>query len=117
MLKLNNGIEMPALGLGVFLSTPEQTAEAVQTAIGDGYRLIDTAAAYGNEREVGHGIASSGVVLSTVRDAADRDFALVVVRDCCADRDPQVHSVLVDKVFPRQADVIDAAELADQFSA
>jgi nicotinamidase-related amidase len=62
------------------------------------------------------GIATSGVVLSTVRDAADRDFALVVVRDCCADRDPQVHSVLVDKVFARQADVVDAADLASHFS-
>jgi nicotinamidase-related amidase len=63
------------------------------------------------------GIATSCVVLSTLRDAADRDFALVVVRDCFADRDPQVHSVLVDKVFPRQADVVDAADLADLFSA
>jgi nicotinamidase-related amidase len=62
------------------------------------------------------GIATSGVVLSTVRDAADRDFALVVVRDCCADADPQVHAVLVDKVFPRQAEVVDAAELVDHFS-
>jgi diketogulonate reductase-like aldo/keto reductase len=61
LLKLNNGIEMPALGLGVFLSPPEQTAAAVGAAIGDGYRLIDTAAAYGNEREVGQGIGSSGV--------------------------------------------------------
>jgi nicotinamidase-related amidase len=57
------------------------------------------------------GIATSGVVLSTVRDAADHDYALTVVRDCCADTDPQVHSVLVDKVFPRQADVVDAADL------
>jgi nicotinamidase-related amidase len=62
------------------------------------------------------GIATSGVVLSTVRDAADRDFALIVVRDCCADADPQVHAVLVDKVFPRQAEVVDAAELFDHFS-
>jgi nicotinamidase-related amidase len=79
--------------------------------------LASELAARGIDTLVLAGIASSGVVLSTVRDAADRDFALVVVRDCCADRDPQVHSVLVDKVFPRQADVIDAAELADQFSA
>jgi nicotinamidase-related amidase len=62
------------------------------------------------------GIATSGVVLSTVRDAADHDFALIVVRDCCADRDPEVHSVLVDKVFPRQAEVVDVADLAGHFS-
>jgi nicotinamidase-related amidase len=62
------------------------------------------------------GIATSGVVLSTVRDAADHDFALVVVRDCCADPDPQIHDVLVDKVFPRQADVVDATDLMSHFS-
>lgn len=60
-MKLNNGVEMPALGLGVYLSPPEQTAGAVRSAIGSGYRLIDTAAAYGNEREVGEGIAGSRV--------------------------------------------------------
>jgi diketogulonate reductase-like aldo/keto reductase len=59
--KLNNGVEMPALGLGVYLSAPEKTATAVQNAIESGYRLIDTAAAYGNEQQVGEGIARSGV--------------------------------------------------------
>ena len=53
------------------------------------------------------GIATSGIVLSTVRDAADRDYKLYVLSDGCADRDPQVHEVLLEKVFPRQADVID----------
>jgi nicotinamidase-related amidase len=62
------------------------------------------------------GIATSGVVLSTVRDAADHDFALLVVRDCCADADPQVHEVLVGKVFPRQTDVVDAADLLSHFA-
>jgi diketogulonate reductase-like aldo/keto reductase len=60
-LRLNNGTEMPALGLGVFLSPPEQTAVAVETAIDSGYRLIDTAAAYFNERQVGEGIRRSGI--------------------------------------------------------
>ena len=60
-LQLNNGDTMPALGLGVYQSSPEDTAEAVRTAIEDGYRLIDTAAAYGNEREVGEGIRQSGI--------------------------------------------------------
>ena len=60
-ITLNNGIEMPALGLGVFLAPAEQTADAVGTAVRHGYRLIDTAAAYLNERAVGEGIRGSGV--------------------------------------------------------
>jgi 2,5-diketo-D-gluconate reductase A len=65
-LTLNNGLTMPALGLGVFQSTPEQTTAAVQAALAAGYRNIDTAAAYGNEREVGEGIRSAGVDRSDV---------------------------------------------------
>jgi nicotinamidase-related amidase len=53
------------------------------------------------------GIATSGVVLSTLREAADRDYELVVLSDCCADGDPEVHRLLVEKVFPRQAEVLD----------
>jgi nicotinamidase-related amidase len=56
------------------------------------------------------GIATSGVVLSTVRVAADLDYALVVLADACADRDPEVHRVLLEKVFPRQADVVSVEE-------
>jgi diketogulonate reductase-like aldo/keto reductase len=59
--RLNNGIEMPALGLGVFHSEPEQTLAAVRSAVADGYRLIDTAAAYMNEQQVGEGVRSSGI--------------------------------------------------------
>jgi diketogulonate reductase-like aldo/keto reductase len=65
-LTLNNGVTMPALGLGVFQSPPEETVDAVQTAIGNGYRLIDTAAAYGNEREVGDAVRASGLDRSEV---------------------------------------------------
>jgi diketogulonate reductase-like aldo/keto reductase len=60
-LTLNNGVRMPALGLGVFQSPPEETTAAVEAALRDGYRLIDTAAAYGNERELGEAIRRSGV--------------------------------------------------------
>jgi 2,5-diketo-D-gluconate reductase A len=60
-LTLNNGVTMPALGLGVFQSPPEETATAVETALGLGYRHIDTAAMYMNEREVGEGLRRSGV--------------------------------------------------------
>ena len=52
------------------------------------------------------GISTSGVVLSTVREAADKDYGLTVLSDCCADNDDEVHQVLMNKVFPRQAEVI-----------
>jgi nicotinamidase-related amidase len=52
------------------------------------------------------GIATSGVVLSTVREAADRDYQLSVLGDACADADPEVHRVLLEKVFPGQAEVM-----------
>jgi nicotinamidase-related amidase len=57
------------------------------------------------------GIATSGVVLSTVCWAGDADYELVVVEDCCADRDPEVHRVLIEKVFSRRGSVVRAAEL------
>lgn len=52
------------------------------------------------------GIATSGVVLSTLREAADKDLAIKVLSDACADTDAEVHRVLMEKVFPRQADVL-----------
>jgi len=58
---LNNGVQMPAVGLGVFQSSPEDTVTAVESAIAQGYRLIDTAASYFNERQVSEGIRRSGV--------------------------------------------------------
>ncbi|HEX3771218.1 MAG TPA: isochorismatase family cysteine hydrolase [Polyangiaceae bacterium] len=57
------------------------------------------------------GLATSGVVLSTVRHAADADYRLVVVEDCCGDRDAEVHRVLMDKVFARQATVTQASDV------
>jgi len=56
------------------------------------------------------GIATSGVVLSTLRYAADLDYRLTVLSDCCADGDDEVHRVLLGKVFPRQANVLTAEE-------
>ena len=58
------------------------------------------------------GIATSGVVLSTLRYAADQDYELVVLADACLDGDPEVHRVLTEKVFPRQAGVRTVAEWA-----
>lgn len=65
-LTLNNGIQMPALGFGVFPSDPADTTSAVQTALEAGYRLIDAAAVYFNEREVGEGIRRSATDRSEV---------------------------------------------------
>ena len=56
------------------------------------------------------GISTSGVVLSTVRQAADLDYRLTVLADACADPDPEVHRVLTEKVFPKQALVTSADE-------
>lgn len=52
------------------------------------------------------GISTSGVVLSTLREAADKDFTLTVLADACFDPDPEIHRVFTEKVFPRQADVL-----------
>ncbi len=58
---LNNGVTIPALGFGVYQTPPDRTIEAVETALSVGYRHVDTAAAYGNEREVGEAIRRSGL--------------------------------------------------------
>jgi diketogulonate reductase-like aldo/keto reductase len=65
-LTLNNGVTMPALGLGVFQTPAEETRAAVTAALAAGYRHIDTAAAYGNERQVGEAVHNSGVNRSEV---------------------------------------------------
>lgn len=56
------------------------------------------------------GIATSGVVLSTVREASDKDYELTVIADGCADPDQEVHELLTNKIFPRQTDVITVDE-------
>ena len=65
-LTLNNGVELPALGLGVFQTPADETRDAVRAALDAGYRLIDTAAAYNNEREVGEAVGASGVDRSEI---------------------------------------------------
>ena len=60
-VKLNNGIEIPNVGIGTFMLTPEQAENSVINSLKDGYRLIDTANAYENEKAVGRGIKASGV--------------------------------------------------------
>jgi diketogulonate reductase-like aldo/keto reductase len=65
-LTLNNGVEMPALGFGVFQTPPDETRDAVRAALASGYRLIDTAAAYSNERQVGEAVHDSQLSRSEV---------------------------------------------------
>ena len=72
--------------------------------------------AYGATHLVLAGISTSGVVLSTVRQAADLDFRLTVLADACGDRDSEVHHVLTEKVFPRQAAVTTVAEWISSIS-
>jgi nicotinamidase-related amidase len=62
------------------------------------------------------GISTSGVVLSTVRDAADRDYRILVLEDASTDPDPEVHALLTAKIFPRQGQVIATAQLAGLLS-
>ena len=57
------------------------------------------------------GYATSGVVLSTVRYASDLDYNLYVVEDCCSDSDPEVHDFLTGRIFPRQADMVQSADV------
>ncbi|MDN5288790.1 MAG: isochorismatase [Mucilaginibacter sp.] len=66
--------------------------------------------AYGAQHLVLTGISTSGVVLSTLREAADKDYRLTVLADCCVDGDEEVHRILITKVFPRQADVLTVEE-------
>jgi diketogulonate reductase-like aldo/keto reductase len=65
-LTLNNGVVMPALGLGVFQTPPDETRAAVSAALEAGYRHVDTAAAYGNERQVGEAVHSAGLDRSEI---------------------------------------------------
>jgi nicotinamidase-related amidase len=84
------------------------TKRRVSAFSGSDLELLLRAA--GIEALVLAGIATSGVVLSTLRAAADLDFALAVLSDACADADEEVHGVLMRKVFPRQAQVLSVGE-------
>ena len=82
LLTLNNGVELPSIGFGVFQTPPDETIAAVEAALNTGYRHIDTAAAYGNEREVGEGIRRvRSVPRGGVRRDEDLDQRLRLRRD------------------------------------
>ena len=59
------------------------------------------------------GIATSGVVLSTLLEASDADFRLAVIKDCCADLDPDLHDCLIKKLFPSRAAVLSTREFVE----
>ena len=63
------------------------------------------------------GIATSGVVLSTILHASDSDYRLIVVRDCCLDTDAELHATLLDKLVPRRATVVTAADLIESLGS
>jgi nicotinamidase-related amidase len=62
------------------------------------------------------GIATGGVVLSTLLEASDADHKIVVLADCCVDQDAELHEVLLNRLFPRYADVMRAAEFVQALS-
>ncbi len=66
--------------------------------------------AYGTHHLILTGIATSGVVLSTLIEAADKDYSMTVIEDCCADGDEEIHRVLTTKIFPKRADVVTLEE-------
>jgi len=66
--------------------------------------------AFGIQHLILTGLSTSGVVLSTLREAVDKDYRLTVLADCCADADEEVHRVLTTKIFPRHADVVSGSE-------
>jgi nicotinamidase-related amidase len=72
--------------------------------------------AQGIEHIVLAGIAVSGVVLSTLREAADKDYEITVLSDCCFDSDEEVSRVLMEKVFTKQANVVTGNEWADEIT-
>ncbi len=63
------------------------------------------------------GYATSGVVLSTTRYAADSDYRLFIVEDCCSDSDPEVHDFLTQRIFPRQADIVQSEDVIKALAA
>jgi nicotinamidase-related amidase len=79
--------------------------------------LDDQLRGHGVDTLILAGISTSGVLLSTVRDASDRDYRVVVLADVSADPEPDVHDFLTQRIFPRQADVITLADLDGLLSA
>jgi nicotinamidase-related amidase len=103
---LTDGSEAAAIHPALAPAADEEVFRKLRVGAFSTTNLAERLAARGIDTLVLAGIATSGVVLSTLRDAADRDFRLFVLADVCADMDGEVHRLLTEKVFPRQAEVI-----------
>ena len=101
---------MPATGMEIHSAIAPQPTDIVVTkrrvSAFSGSDLEVVLRAQGISHLVLCGIATSGVVLSTLREAADKDYQLTVLADCCFDGDEEVQRVLLTKVFPRQSEVV-----------
>lgn len=107
-IKLNNGIEMPILGYGVFQVSPEECERCVLDAINTGYRLIDTAQAYYNEEGVGNAVAKCGV-------PRDQLFLTTKVWITNAGEEKAAHSI-EDSLRKLRTDYIDLLLIHQPFS-
>ena len=113
-VRLNNGVEIPQLGFGVFKIKPEDTVEAVTTALEVGYRHIDTAEMYRNEKEVGEAIAASGIDPSEIfvtsklnNNKHDFDDALAAFDQTLADlRLDRIDLFLIHWPLPKVGDFV-----------
>ena len=113
-VRLNNGVEIPQLGFGVFKIKPEDTVEAVTTALEVGYRHIDTAEMYRNEKEVGEAIAASGIDPSEIfvtsklnNNKHDFDDALAAFDKTLADlRLDRIDLFLIHWPLPKVGDFV-----------
>ncbi len=103
---LTDGSEPAAIHPALAPAPDEEVFTKTRVGAFSTTNLAERLAVRGIDTLVLAGIATSGVVLSTLRDAADRDYRMFVLSDVCADQDAEVHRVLTEKVFPRQADVI-----------
>ena len=106
------GIEEPGVDPALTLEPGEMVVTKRRVSAFAGSDLEVILRGHRIEHVVLAGIATSGVVLSTVREAADKDYRITVLSDGCADRDDEVNNVLLGKVFPRQAEVVTAAQWA-----
>ena len=105
------GMQIPAV---IAPASGEVTVTKRRVSAFTGSDLEVLLRARGTSHLVLAGIATSGVVLSTLRQAADLDYQLTVLADGCLDADPDVHQVLLGKVFPRQAEVTTVVAWADR---
>ncbi|WP_395307961.1 cysteine hydrolase [Mycobacterium sp. AMU20-3851] len=114
--RLRNGT--PDAGLHPALSVRPEDIELRTTRWGIFSTGLDEQLTnYGVTTLIIAGCHTSGAVLTTIREAADRDYRIIVVAECTADADPEVHDFLLRRVFPRQAEIWTAAELYSSLAA